>query len=177
MTRSPQRHHQQRSHHNSRSRFLSFSFKTFPIFSNRSKSRHRSSSDSGGGGSGSGEESHTLAIFNLYYRTDEDELRRIFERYGKIEVNNFFLTKGVIFSFFNFTDNSCKSNLNRNVTSSPIAAPGNAPHSAFSRLRAWPMRARQRRTHTTWRSMATCEFCLISFFLTSPSPVYALTFA
>ena len=32
------------------------------------------------------EESNTLAIFNLYYKTDQDELRRIFERYGKIEV-------------------------------------------------------------------------------------------
>jgi len=50
----------------------------------RSKSRQRSSSDR----SHSGEESNTLAIFNLYYRTDEDELRRIFERYGKIEKCN-----------------------------------------------------------------------------------------
>ena len=33
------------------------------------------------------EESNTLAIFNLYYKTDQDELRRIFERYGKIEVS------------------------------------------------------------------------------------------
>ena len=49
----------------------------------RSKSRNRSSSDR----SHSGEESNTLAIFNLYYRTDEEELIRIFERYGKIEVS------------------------------------------------------------------------------------------
>ena len=34
------------------------------------------------------EESNTLAIFNLYYKTDQDELRRIFERYGKIEVKS-----------------------------------------------------------------------------------------
>ena len=53
----------------------------------RSKSRHRSSSDNSGG-----DESNTLAIFNLYYRTDEDELRRIFERYGKIEVKLRWLT-------------------------------------------------------------------------------------
>ena len=46
----------------------------------RSRSRRSRSFDS------RGEESHTLAVFNLYYRTDEDELRRIFERYGRIEV-------------------------------------------------------------------------------------------
>ena len=33
------------------------------------------------------EESTTVAIFNLYYKTDEEELRRIFERYGKIDVS------------------------------------------------------------------------------------------
>ena len=86
MTRSPER----RRYH-SRSSHSIFEKKTknlffFPVLKiqlKRSKSRQRSSSDR----SHSGEESNTLAIFNLYYRTDEDELRRIFERYGKIEVN------------------------------------------------------------------------------------------
>jgi transformer-2 protein len=52
------------------------------------------------------EESNTLAIFNLYYKTDQDELRRIFERYGKIEkcniVNNRRRGQTTAFGFLTF---------------------------------------------------------------------------
>jgi len=89
----------------------------------RQRSRSRGRRGGGGGGSssrsrshsryatkdfndGRNEESLTLAIFNLYYKTDEDELRRIFGRYGKIEkcniVNNRRRGQTTAFGFLSF---------------------------------------------------------------------------
>lgn len=50
--------------------------------------------------------SKTIAIFNLYYKTDQEELMRIFERYGRIEkcniVNNRRRGQTTAFGFLTF---------------------------------------------------------------------------
>ena len=79
-------------------------FLIFCILASRSRSRsggrrspprrrHDDSPRRGGGGGGGGgynAESRTVAVFNLSDRTEEYEIVRIFERYGKIEVKIIF---------------------------------------------------------------------------------------
>ena len=105
------------------------------------------------------EESNTLAIFNLYYKTDQDELRRIFERYGKIEVS-FRLFWPILVEPVEASGElrHHTTHFFRNVTLWIIEDAVKLLLLDFWLLKILMMQEKPRKMLTEWKSMATCKF-------------------